>query len=413
MTVLVLFLTVIAAYSIIRLWLIQRQITHIRDHRNTVPQPFQAHITPEEHYRSADYSLAHLKVSKIQVLVETTLLVLMTVGGGLRVLSEGLNALHRAPLTTAVILVLSVMAISALATMPLRLYRTFVIENQFGFNQQSTTGYMVDVAKYSILTAAMAAPLIYGISWLMSSATPFWWLGAWAVVIISSLALSWIGPVLIAPLFNTFEPLRNQELRQAIKTLLKKTGFTSKGLYVMDGSRRSSHGNAYFTGLGKSKRIVFYDTLLERLNQSEIIAVLSHELGHFKYRHLLKTVITGAGISFTGFALLAMLQKHPELMEIFTIDQSTPALILSLAIIVAPIFRFPIMPLISGLSRHHEFQADQFAAKTTSSHDMESALVRLYTDNASSLTADPVYAWFYYSHPAPLERINRLQHVRA
>lgn len=413
MTLLFLFLAVIASYLIFRLWLNQRQITHIQLHRNTVPKPFKAHITPEAHSRAADYSLAKLKVSRIQILIETTLLVLLTVGGGLQALSQSLNTLNLPPLTTGVVLVLSVMAISALATLPLSLYRTFVIESQFGFNQQSIAGYMVDIAKYSILTAALAAPLIYGIIWLMSSATSFWWLGAWAVLILSSLVLSLIGPVLIAPLFNTFKPLSNQALRQAIKSLLKKTGFKSRGLYVMDGSRRSSHGNAYFTGLGKSKRIVFYDTLLERLNQSEIIAVLSHELGHFKYRHLLKSVITAAGISFIGFALIAILQRHPELLEIFNINQSTPALILSLAIIVAPVFMFPITPFISGLSRKHEFQADQFAAKTTSSHDMESALVRLYADNASSLTADPVYAWFYYSHPAPLERINRLQHVQA
>ena len=403
------FLTALGLSLAVELWLDQRQMRAVRGHRERVPEAFRARVSLAEHQKAADYTLARLRLARVARLWDAAVLLWWTLGGGLQWAWDltgdwGLAGLHRG---VGVIVVVGLL--SALLHLPFSIYRTFVIEARFGFNRTTPALFVTDLVKGTALALALGVPLLYLILWLMERAGPGWWLWAWAAWFGFTLLLSWAYPTLIAPLFNRFTPLEDASLRQAIEDLLARSGFHSRGIYVMDGSRRSGHGNAYFTGLGRNKRIVFFDTLLETLSPDETLAVLAHELGHYHYRHVLKGLLLSAVSSLLGFAVLAWLLPQPAFYH--GLGVATPALPLGLLlfVLVAPVFTFFLQPLMAWYSRRHEFQADCYAARQTSARDLISALVRLYRDNASTLTPDPLYSDFHDSHPPAPVRIRHLQ----
>lgn len=413
MPYLLIFLGLVLIYFTTRLSLNHRQIMHVRAHRTTVPVPFRDQIAPKTHRKAADYTIAHQQVTRVKIVTDTVLLLLWTIGGGLQAVSNFWNDGNSPALTADTLTVVSVLTISALLSLPIKLFRTFVIEKKYGFNRQTVSGFISDVAKISLLSLALLGPVVYLMLWLMESAGISWWLYAWLIYTIFSLTLTWIFPVAIAPMFNTFKALDNTRLNEAIHQLVENSGFKTRGVFVMDGSRRSSHGNSYFTGMGKNKRIVFFDTLLEKLNQPEILAVLAHELAHFKHKHVLQGILLNSALSLVGFAIVAWMQTQPDLQIAIGISAGTSGLTLLLFLMTFPAALFLVTPFFSVLSRNHEYQADRYAARATSPEDIAAGLVKLYSDNASSLTPDPVYAWFYYSHPTPLNRLSKLTKAHA
>lgn len=392
-----------------KLWLEHRQIQSVKNHRAEVPSAFRDSITLDEHQKAADYTLAKARLGRWTLVYDMGLLLLWTLGGGLQAGHHIAASAGYGELTTGVITLLLVVVVSSLLSLPFSLYSTFVIESRFGFNRTTASTYLVDLIKGSLLGLVIATPLLYGVLWLMHSAGPYWWLYAWAGFFGFSLLLSWAFPTLIAPLFNTFSPLQNEALKARIQALMNQTGFQSKGIFVMDGSRRSSHGNAYFTGLGKNKRIVFFDTLLKSLAPQQILAVLAHELGHFKHKHIVKGMALSAVMTLAGFAILAWLLPRPEFYHGLGVQTPTLALALLLFMFVSPVFTWILSPLMSVYSRRHEFEADAFAARQTDANDLVTALVKLYQDNANTLTPDPLHSAFYDSHPPALIRIQHLQ----
>ncbi len=404
-----LFLTLLALNVGLRWWLNQRQIQSVIAHRQQVPPAFQGHISLQSHQRAADYNLAHLRLSVWEAFYDALLLLLWTVGGGLQSLSSGLALVIHDNHLHGTLLIVSVFLITGLLALPWQLYRTFVIEAHFGFNRTTPRIFIADILKAALLLLLFGTPVAYAVLWLISQGGVLWWLWVWLLLSILSLIISFAYPRFIAPLFNRFTPLQDQALKQAIQTLLAKTDINSESVYIMDGSRRSHHGNAYFSGLGKSKRIVLFDTLLDRLQREEIIAILAHELGHYHYRHVLKgTLLSSVGLFF-ALAALAWYSAQPELQAALGITQPNPALILLSYMMVLPVLTFILTPLGSLWSRRHEFQADAYAASQTGQAALISALLKLYDDNAATLTPDALYATFYYSHPPATERIAHLQ----
>ncbi|HKJ50323.1 MAG TPA: M48 family metallopeptidase [Gammaproteobacteria bacterium] len=409
----IIFLAFVIASVTVRLWLTQRQIHHIRAHYSRVPEAFAGKIALEDHHRAADYSCAKLDTGRVMLAWDTLWLLLWTLGGGIDLIDHWWLGFEFGPLVTGIAVILSLTAISSLLNLPFSLYQTFVIETRFGFNQTTIKTWLLDLLKTALLVAALGIPLLAAILWLMNRAGTQWWIYAWLLWMGFSLVMMWAYPVFIAPLFNKFSPLDDASLRERIEKLLQRCGFRSQGVFVVDGSRRSSHGNAYFTGFGRNKRIVFYDTLLESLSEDEVEAVLAHELGHFKRNHLRKSLLLSSVFSLLGFALLAWLMRSDWFYSGLGVELASTHTALILFMLVMPVFTYFISPLFSALSRKHEFEADEFAHSNSNYKALISALVNLYRDNASTLTPDPLHSMFYDSHPPATIRINRLETIAA
>ncbi len=391
-----------------RLLLARRQIHHVHAHRAEVPTEFSEHIALASHQKAADYTIARTRTSVLGTAIEALVLLMFTLGGGLAWLHDFWSA-RLDGLVYGVAMIFSLTFISGLIDLPLSLYRQFVIEARYGFNRMSLALFFTDLAKQTLLGVAIGAPVILAVLWLMGAMGERWWLWVWLFWSAFNLLLMFIYPTWIAPLFNKFTPLADGEMKTRIEALLARCGFRSSGLYVMDGSKRSSHGNAYFTGFGDNKRIVFFDTLLSRLLPGEVEAVLAHELGHFRCRHIVKRMV----VMFTGSLiflwLLGQLIDAPWFYTALGVPEGNTALALILFFLVVPVFTFPLSPLMSHFSRRHEFEADAYAAEHAVAGDLVRALVKLYDDNASTLTPDPLYSLFYDSHPPAVQRIARLQ----
>lgn len=396
----------------LKYWLAARQIRHVAAHADAVPAQFAGRVSLEAHRKAAAYTIAKQRFALIETAVGTALLVALTLLGGLQAIADALAALLGRGFAYQVGIVAAVVIVVSLVDIPFSWYRQFRIEQAFGFNRMTLRTFLADLVKSALLAAVLGLPLLAAVLWLMGRAGNLWWLYAWFVWIAFNAIVLVLYPTVIAPLFNKFEPLADAALADRIARLLARTGFSSKGIFVMDGSRRSAHGNAYFTGLGRSKRIVFYDTLIERLQPQEIEAVLAHELGHFKLKHIRKRLALSALASFAFLALLGWLAGQAWFYEGLgvqpALDARNDGLALVLFILVAPVFTFVLAPLVSALSRAHEFEADAFAARNSSAQDLASALVKLYQDNAATLTPDPLYSAFYDSHPPAAIRIERL-----
>ena len=394
-----------------RLWLAARHSAYVTAHRNAVPAQFAESITLDAHQHAADYTCAKTRFAMVGVAVEVALALMFTVGGGLQALHD-LTAARFAPgLVRGLALIAGVAVVMMLVDLPLNLYRTFVIEERFGFNKTTLRLFWVDFAKGLLLGAALGLPLAATVLWLMDRMGALWWLYAWVAWMAFNVFMLAVYPTWIAPLFNKFSPLTDDAMKSRVERLLARCGFRVKGLMVMDGSRRSSHGNAYFTGFGKTKRIVFFDTLLSRLEPQEVEAVLAHELGHFKLKHVIKRIAGIFALSLGFLWLLGWVLDKPWFYEGLGVSSPSTAMALILFAIVIPVVTFPFQPLGAVISRKHEFEADAFAAQYTSAADLITALVKLYKDNAATLTPDPLHSVFYDSHPPAMTRIARLQQV--
>lgn len=404
----ILFILALILSLFIQLWLTNRQTKAVKINRDTVPSAFDEQITLEQHQKAADYTTAKLTINKIELMYGAALLLAWTLGGGLDWVDTFVRAYVQNEIITGLIVIFAIMIISAIIDLPFTLYRTFKIEQRFGFNRMTAAQFIKDMLMQTILTLVLAVPLIAGILWLMQDASPLWWVYVWAVLLSFGLLISWIFPTFIAPLFNKFMPLENAELRKRITALMDRCGFSSNGIFVMDGSKRSSHGNAYFTGLGKNKRIVFFDTLLETLDANEVEAVLAHELGHFKHHHVRKGLILNAVITLVGLAILAWLIKQDAFYHALGVTHASTYMALILFSMVMPLLSIYLQPVMSYLSRKHEFEADDFAAEQSQPQTLIKALVKLYRDNANTLTPDSLYSAFHDSHPPAPVRVAHL-----
>jgi STE24 endopeptidase len=403
------FLLTLGVGTAIQWWLMQRHLHHVRQHQAQVPPAFVAKIDLAAHQKAAHYTVAKLRFGQILLGVEVLLLLLWTLGGMLDSLDTLWRTKEWSMLWTGVAVMLSFILIGALLEVPASMYKTFSLEARFGFNRTTLPTFISDTLKHIVLTVIIATPLLALVLWLMESMGTLWWVWVWAVFISFNLLLLWAYPAFIAPLFNQFKPLEGGELRTRIENLLQRNGFSCNGVFVMDGSRRSGHGNAYFTGLGRNKRIVFFDTLLERLSPSEIEAVLAHEIGHFKRHHLLKRLLLIATISLAALALLGWLMQQTWFYHGLGLSQGSTYMALLLFSLVLPVFSIFFVPILAYLSRQHEFEADAFAHAQTNAQDLIHALVKLYRDNANTLTPDPLYSAFYDSHPPAPVRIAYLE----
>lgn len=402
------FLLAFSLGLVVRLWLGLRHIRFVAAHRTAVPPEFSERISLVAHQKAADYTIDRSKTSLITTLIDAALLLLLTLGGGINWLHDFWSP-HVDGLTYGLAMIFSLMLISALIDLPFSLYRQFVIEARYGFNKMTLALFFNDLAKQSLLGVAIGAPVILAVLWLMNAMGTFWWLYVWLFWSAFNLLILFVYPTWIAPLFNKFSPLEDGAMKTRIESLLLRCGFRSSGLFVMDGSKRSSHGNAYFTGFGNNKRIVFFDTLLSRLAPSEVEAVLAHELGHFRKKHVVKRIVFMFAGSLAFLWLLGQLIDAPWFYAGLGVPTQNTALALILFFLVIPVFTFPLSPLMSHLSRRHEFEADAYAAQHTAAADLSQALVKLYEDNAATLTPDPLHSLFYDSHPPAAQRIARLQ----
>jgi len=403
-----LFLAMLLLSTAIELWLLQRQVRSVVTHRAQVPEPFAGHITLPAHQRAADYTLSKARLHRYVLLFNAILLLVFTVGGGLQLLDSLLSGMALSPLLHGTVFILGFLLLSSALELPFGIYRTFRIEQRFGFNHTTPALFVSDLFKQLLLTLMLVTPLAALILWLMQGAGQWWWLYVWLVWSAFSLLMMWAYPAVIAPLFNKFTPLDDEQLRQRIGALLQRCGFTSNGIFVMDGSRRSSHGNAYFSGMGSNKRIVFFDTLLESLNGDEIEAVLAHELGHFSNKHIRQRLILTMLLSLAGLALLGWLIQQPWFFTGLGLATPSAHAALVLFMLVLPVFTFFIQPLMAFAMRKQEFEADEFAVTHTESNTMIEALVKLYEENASTLTPDRLYSAFHDSHPPAPVRIAHL-----
>jgi STE24 endopeptidase len=403
------FIILILAGAAIELWLSRRQEATVASLRSAVPLPFAASVTAAEHAKAADYTIAKARFGRIGTLVDAALTLAVTVGGGIAALDAVWRHTHLREPWLGVAVIGSCALAAQLITVPLSVWRTFVLEARFGFNRTTPLLFLADLAKGLGLAVLLGGPLLVATLVLMERAGYWWWIWAWGLWLTVMFLMAWAWPAFIAPLFNRFSPLEDAALKGRIEALLARCGFASKGVFVVDNSRRSSHGNAYFTGIGRNKRIVFFDTLLERLAPPEIEAVLAHELGHFKLKHVRARLLLSIATTFLGLALLGWLKQRPEFYAALGVPTPSTHAALLLFVLAVPACTFFITPLASWWSRRHEFEADAFATRTANAAELASALVKLNRDNASTLTPDPWYAAFYYSHPAPLARIARLK----
>jgi STE24 endopeptidase len=403
------FLGFLLANVALRGWLSWRQAAHVRANRDAVPAEFAADIPLQAHQKAADYTIAKTRVGRIDLVYTAGLLVAWTVGGGLQLLDGAWRSLGWNELATGTAVLLSVFIITSLLELPFSIYRTFVLEERFGFNQTKPRTFVTDLVKGLVIALLIGIPLAALVLWLMQVTGAHWWLWVWGAWTLFTLFLIWAYPTLIAPLFNTFEPLEDDATRQRVETLLQRCGFNSRGIFVMDGSRRSGHGNAYFTGFGRNKRIVFFDTLLNTLDPMQVEAVLAHELGHFRRRHIVKGMVVQFVMSLAALALLAWLIQTDWYFAGLGIATSSTHLALASFLLVIPVFAFFLQPVMAWVSRRHEFEADAFAVAQTNADSLIQALVRLYRDNASTLTPDPLHSAFYDSHPPASIRIAHLK----
>lgn len=402
--------TALAVTTTLRVWLARRQLRHVLAHREAVPAAFATRISLADHRRAADYTAAKLRLGMPELAAEVALLLALTFGGGLAALDEFWRARWPdAHYLHALALFGSVGLLQFLVGLPFALWRIFRIEAQFGFNRMTPALFVADLVKQLVLVVVIAAPLLLLVLWLVRAMGELWWWWAWLAWFSVNLLMFWLYPTLIAPLFNTFTPLAAGEVRQRIEALLARAGFPQHGLYVMDGSKRSTHGNAYFAGLGTARRIVFYDTLLDKLSPPETEAVLAHELGHHHHRHIVKRLAVMAVVSLALFWGLAALMTQPWFTHGLNAGAPDTAKALLLFSLVLPVFGFPVTPLIAWLSRRQEYQADAFAARHSDGSALVAALVKLYRDNAATLTPDPLYSLFYDSHPPASLRIAHLE----
>ncbi len=404
----ILFLAAIALTLAGRLWLTLRQIRHVAANRAAVPANFAERIPLAAHQKAADYTVDRNKLAIFTTLIDAALLLALTLGGGLAWLHDFWNA-RLTGLPYGLALIFSVMLISAVIDLPFSLYRQFVVEARYGFNRMTLGLFCADLAKHTLLGILIGTPVILAVLWLMGAMGPFWWLYVWLFWCAFNLLALFVYPTWIAPLFNKFSPLEEGEMKARIEALLARCGFRSSGLFVMDGSKRSSHGNAYFTGFGNNKRIVFFDTLLSRLAPGEIEAVLAHELGHFRRHHIVQRIAFMFAGALGFLWLLGQLIDAPWFYNGLGVPAQSTALALILFFLVIPVFTFPFKPLSSYLSRRNEFEADAYATENAAAGDLVRALVKLYEDNASTLTPDPLHSLFYDSHPPAAVRIARLQ----
>ena len=407
-TLSILFVLALLLSLILQLWLSNRQTNEVSKNRATVPDAFSKQISLEQHQKAADYTKAKLAVNKIELFYGSILLLVWTLGGGLNWIDTFVRGLGYSEIITGLFVIFGILLVSAVIDLPFTLYRTFKIEQRFGFNRMTAVQFVKDMLLQTMLTLVLAVPLVAGILWLMQDASPLWWVYVWATLLSFGLLVSWIFPTFIAPLFNKFLPLEDAVLRERITALMDRCGFASNGIFVMDGSKRSSHGNAYFTGLGKNKRIVFFDTLLETLEPDEVEAVLAHELGHFKHHHVRKGLILNAIITLVGLAILAWLIKQDAFYHALGVNHASTYMALILFSMIMPLFSIYLQPIMSFLSRKHEFEADNFASEQSKPEILIAALVKLYRDNANTLTPDPLYSAFHDSHPPAPVRVAHL-----
>jgi len=404
------FLVALAAAIATRLWLAQRQIRHVRAHRNAVPGMFAEAIPLAAHQKAADYTVAKARLGIVDTLLDAAILLLLTLGGALQWLSDRWESAFRPEsLWHGSALILAVFLLKGLLGLPLNAYRIFVVEERFGFNRMTLRLFVLDLMKGLLVGAVLGVPLLLVVLWLMQAAGPLWWLYVWLVLVGYSLFLQMIYPAVVMPLFNKFSPLGDPALAQRVERLLARCGFRSRGLYVMDGSKRSSHGNAFFTGFGSAKRIVLFDTLVSRLQPAEVEAVLAHELGHYKLHHVVKGMALSWGFTFVLLAALGLLAGQAWFYQGLGMQTATAPIALLLFMLVMPEFTFFLQPLLSLLSRRNEYAADRYAAAHASAGELAQALVKLYHDNSATLTPDPLHSAYYDSHPPAALRIARLR----
>ena len=410
------FAVALLASMLVKFWLATRQMRHVAAHRERVPAPFAGRIDLAAHQRAADYTLAKGRLGLLSMAFGAALLIGWTLLGGLDVLNLAVrDALQ--PRLGNMAYQLALLAAFALVAgaldLPFEWFSTFRIEQRFGFNRMTWRLWLVDLAKGLLIGALIGSPIAALVLWLMQAAGALWWLWAWGAWMAFNLAILVLYPTVIAPLFNKFEPLADATLKERVQGLMARCGFTAKGLFVMDGSRRSAHANAYFTGFGAAKRVVFFDTLLAKLTPGEVEAVLAHELGHFRHRHVIKRIAAMFALSLLGFALLGWLSSRAWFYTGLGVQPNlavpNDALALLLFALALPVFGYFVSPLFAQLSRRHEFEADAYACARTSGADLAAALLKLHEDNAATLTPDPLYVRFYYSHPPASERLAALQ----
>ena len=396
----------------LKFWLASRQIRHVAQHSDAVPAAFANQISLAAHQKAAHYTIAKSRFGLLELALGAAVLLGWTLLGGLDTLNQWLMGQVGAGLWQQLALLAAFAFIGSLIDLPMTLYQTFVLEERFGFNKMTFKLWLADLLKSTLIGAAIGLPIVALILWVMGALGPLWWLWAWALWMGFNLLLLVIYPTFIAPLFNKFKPLEDEALKARVTALMQRCGFAAKGLFVMDGSKRSAHANAYFTGFGASKRVVFYDTLLAKLSAPEVDAVLAHELGHFKHKHIIKRIVPMFALSLAGFALLGWLATRTWFYTGLGVTPNlagpNDALALLLFMMAAPVFSFFLSPLFAQLSRKHEFEADAYAVQQTSGADLSTALLKLYEDNASTLTPDPLFVKFYYSHPPASERLTRM-----
>ncbi|MDD2917395.1 M48 family metallopeptidase [Rhodoferax sp.] len=408
-----LFVAALGFGLLLRFWLSSRQIRHVAQHREQVPAAFAGTISLASHQKAADYTLAKARLGLLEMALGAAVLLGWTLLGGLSALNQALMQWIGDGMTQQLALLVAFVVLSGAIDLPLSWYQTFVLEQRFGFNKMTLKLWLVDLLKSSLIGALIGLPIAALILWMMAAIGNLWWLWACLFWMGFNVLLLVIYPTLIAPLFNKFAPLEDEILRSRVTALMQRCGFSAKGLFVMDGSKRSAHANAYFTGFGAAKRVVFYDTLLAKLSAPEVDAVLAHELGHFKHKHIIKRIVSMFALSLAGFALLGYLTQqvwfYTGLGVQPNVASANDALVLLLFMLAMPVFSFFIAPLFAQLSRKHEFEADAYAVRQTSAQDLSTALLKLYEDNAATLTPDPLYVRFYYSHPGATERLARMQ----
>jgi STE24 endopeptidase len=397
-------------HLLVQLWLSVRQTRHVAGHRATVPAAFASTVSVAEHAKAADYTVARQRLSRVELLFDAAVLFVMTLGGGISALHEVASRVAdpSSEVLQGTVHVLLVLLAMGLASLPFSVWRTFVLENRFGFNRTTPSVFLADLVKSAALGTVLGGAVVALVLWTMGAAGPAWWLVAWVVWMAFSLLLLWAWPRWIAGLFNKFTPLTDEALRARIDALLDRCGFHASAVYVMDGSKRSAHGNAYFTGLGREKRIVFFDTLLQTLSPAQVESVLAHELAHFKLKHIPQRLVVSAVSSFAGFALLGWLSDRDWFYRALGTGEPSASSALLLFVFALPAFTWLLTPLSAAWSRRHEFQADEFAARYSDGSELGRALVCLYRENASTLTPDPLHSAFYDSHPPPVIRIGRL-----
>ena len=403
------FLFSLFAGIFVQWFLVQKHINCVRSNRDNVPEEFNDKISLEAHQKAADYTEAKVKTGLFELMIGSALLLLWTLAGGLQLLDNWLRTFGMSEIFTGTVLILGVFAIMAILELPLSLFKIFKIEQSFGFNKMTPKIFFVDLLKHTIVGFLIGAPLLLFVLWIMENSGAYWWVYVWFTWLTFSLLMMWAYPAFIAPIFNKFRELENDELKTRIESLLARNGFKSNGIFVMDGSTRSTHGNAYFTGLGANKRIVFFDTLIDELSYDEIEAVLAHELGHFKCNHIRKRILLLATIFFIGLAVLGWLINQTWFYNGLGINETSTYMALLLFVMISPAFTFFMQPIFSFISRQHEFEADDFAAGQAQTENLITALVNLYRENANTLTPDPLYSAFHDSHPPAPIRISHLK----